>query len=78
MSKNTETIDTTPWDGEIAASRRAQQQRLGRHGLALTRDGALRCVRCKKVVLAAPRGQPFAVGAPVSALQAMHEAEGCR
>jgi hypothetical protein len=78
MPTNTETIDTTPWDAVVAASRRAQHQRLGRYGLALTRDGAIRCVKCKDVVLAAPRGQPLAIGAPLSALQAKHEAEGCR
>lgn len=79
MSTNRETIDTTPWDAEMAASRRAQHQRLGRYGLALARDGTIRCVRCQEVVLAIPRDRPFAMGAPVSALAARHaEATGCR
>lgn len=79
MSRNTETIDTTPWDATIAASRRAQHQRLGRHGLALARDGTIRCVRCEEVVLAIPKDRPFAIGAAVSALAERHAREtGCR
>lgn len=79
MSTTNETIDTTPWDGVIAASRRAQHQRLGRHGLAFARDGTIRCVRCHDVVLAIPRDRPFAIGTPVSALAARHaQATGCR
>ena len=79
MSKNTETIDTTPWDEEIAASKRTQHERLRRHGLAFARDATIRCVRCKEVVLAIPRDRLLAIGTPVSALAARHAQEtGCR
>ena len=78
MSMNPDTIDTTPWDAAIAASRRAQQQRLGRHGLVFARDATIRCVRCHEVVLAIPRDRPLAIGTPVSALAARHaQATGC-
>jgi hypothetical protein len=79
MSKNSETIDTTPWDAVIAASRGAQHKRLGRYGLAFARDGTVRCVKCHEVILAIPRDRPFAIGAQVSALAARHAQEtGCR
>ncbi len=79
MSMNTDTIDTTPWDAAIAASKRGQHQRLGRHGLAFARDGTIRCVRCHEVVLAIARDRPLTIGAPVSALAARHaQATGCR
>ena len=79
MSKNTETIDTTPWDAAVAASKRVQHERLRRHGLAFAKDATIRCVKCQEVVLAIPRDRPFAMGAPVSALAARHaQATGCR
>ncbi|MCE9638373.1 MAG: hypothetical protein K8T90_21945 [Planctomycetes bacterium] len=78
MSKRAELIDTTPLDAAVAASKRTQERRLGRYGLALARDGTIRCVKCAAVVLAIPRDRPFAMGAPVSALKAMHTNEtGC-
>jgi hypothetical protein len=73
-----EPIDETPWAASRAASLRAQHQRLGRYGLALSGDGAIRCVKCKEVVLAVPRGRAFAIGAPISLLAARHQEEGCR
>lgn len=78
MSINNETIDTTPWDAEVAASKRAQHERLRRHGLALARDGTIRCVKCEEIVLAFPKDRPLAIGAPLSALAMRHaQATGC-
>lgn len=73
----TELIDTTPWEASQQASLRAQHQRFGRFGLAFARDGTIRCVKCKEVLVTIPTGRPFAIGAPASALQAMHQALGC-
>jgi hypothetical protein len=73
-----EPIDDSPWRELRQASLRAQYERVGRHGLAFARDGTLRCVACKEVVLAVPRGGAFAIGAPVSALAERHRAQGCR
>lgn len=73
-----EPIDDTPWREARQASLRAQHQRFGRFGLALTRDGTIRCVKCKEVVLAIPRNRPVVIGAPISLLVAQHQEEGCR
>jgi hypothetical protein len=70
-----ELIDDTPWREARQASLRAQHQRLGRHGLAFAHDGTIRCVKCRDVVLAIPRGRPHAIGAPISALAMRHRHE---
>jgi hypothetical protein len=70
-----EPIDDTPWRAAQQATVRAQHERLGRHGMALARDGMIRCVKCKDVVLALMQGRPRAIGAPISALALMHRAE---
>ena len=77
MLRNTDIIDMTPFDAAAAASRRAQHQRLGRHGLALARDGTIRCVHCEAVVMALPRGASVAIGTTGAALAAHHKAAGC-
>lgn len=72
-------MDDAPWRESRQASLRAQHQRFGRFGLALARDGSIRCTRCREVVLASPRHGRFAMGAPVSALAARHaQATGCQ
>lgn len=77
MSRRTDLIDTSEWDAAIAASKRSQERRLGRHGLALARDGTIRCAACGEAVVAIPRNRPFAIGAPMSALAERHRPE-CR
>lgn len=77
--RRAEPIDETPWRAERERAIRAQWNRLGRHGLALARDGTIRCAKCKKVVHARERGRPSAMGAPPSALAVLHAEEtGCR
>jgi len=77
MSKRAERIDTTEWDAALAASKRAPERRLGRHGLALARDGVVRCGACGEAVVTIPRGRAVAIGASMSAIAERHRAE-CR
>ena len=70
-----EPIDDTPWRAARQATLRAQHERLGRHGFAFAHDGTIRCLKCKDVVLAGPRGRPHAIGAPFSLLAARHQHE---
>jgi hypothetical protein len=74
-----ELIDERPWAAGRAASARMQYERLGKFGLAFARDGSIRCVKCKEVVLALPRTGALAIGTTGSALAARHaQATGCR
>jgi hypothetical protein len=77
MSKRTEPIDTTPWDAAVAVSKKVQQKRLGRHGLALACDGAIRCTACGEAVVAIPRNRSISIGASMSAIAERHRDE-CR
>lgn len=70
-------IDDTPWHAQRHASLRAMHERLGKLGLAFAWDGSLCCVKCKVVVMNAPRGRVFAIGTTGSALAMWHQASGC-
>lgn len=74
-----ELIDERPWAAGRAVSARMQYERLGKFGLAFARDGSIRCVKCKEVVLALPRTGALAIGTTGSALATRHaQATGCR